>query len=150
MGQTRSNQELNANHQPWAIEKTGTHCQAASVGQPVPSGQAACRSKQVKPNLQVHGQTTSVITPSKSTIGRHGSNQVKPKNERQPPASGSREAGESPQGDLNRAARPGCSGCLPVKAGKTKFTGSWSNHACYKSLQINGRPPWVKPGQTKK
>jgi len=106
MGQTRSNHKMNANHQPRALEKPASHRKTTRIGQPVPAGQAVCRSKQVKPNSQVHGQTTSVITPSKSTIGLHGSNQVKPQNERQPPASGSREACESPQGDQNRAARP--------------------------------------------
>jgi hypothetical protein len=78
--QTGSNQEMNANHQPWALEKITTHCQAARVGQ-----------------------------------------------------SGSDR-----------------SGCLSVKAGKTKFTGSRSNHSCSKPLQINNRPDWVKPSQTKK
>ena len=37
----------------------------------------------------------------------------------------------------------------PVKAGKTKFTDSWSNAALYKPLQINQRSYWVKPGKTK-
>jgi len=78
-GQTK----MNANHQPRALEKPASHRKATRIGQPVPAGQAVCRSKQVKPNSQVHGKTTSVINPCQSTIRPIGSNPVKPKMESQ-------------------------------------------------------------------
>jgi len=76
---------------------------------------------------------------------------VKPgqtKNERQPPALGYQEDWDLLPVGQCRSARPIRPGCQSVKAGKTKFTGSWSNRVCYNSFQINDRPPWVKPGQT--
>jgi hypothetical protein len=61
MGQTGSNQEMNASHQAWALEKTPDHRKAARASQSVPAGQAVYRSKQVKPNSPLRGLTTGVL-----------------------------------------------------------------------------------------
>jgi hypothetical protein len=51
------------------------------------------------------------------------------------------QAGQAPvKPGKTMPVRPGWSGSRPVKPGKTNFTGSYSNHARSKPLQINARP----------